>query len=182
MKRAIVAPAILAGAALDELKGWLAITTSREDAPLTACLRASLEMCESFIGQMPLEALCEELIAPSGCWQKLATRPVQAVTGIEAMPAQGVRLALLPEHYAIDLDADGRAHVRLLRPDAAGRYAVRFTAGLASEWAALPEALRHGVIRLAAHYHRQRDSEGPEPSPPAAVAALWRPWRGLRLT
>ena len=46
----------------------------------------------------------------------------------------------------------------------------------------LPDGLRHGIIRLAAHAWHQRESDGPTPNPPAAVAALWRPWRQLRLT
>lgn len=49
-----------------------------------------------------------------------------------------------------------------------------------SDWSALPEALRHGVIRLAAHLYR--DGDGAAAAPPAAVAALWRPWRRMRLT
>jgi uncharacterized phiE125 gp8 family phage protein len=69
----------------------------------------------------------------------------------------------------------------VLRPGIAGRVAVRFTAGLAPDWAALPEALRHGVLRLAAHQYRQREGDQQSALPPAAVAALWRPWRRLRL-
>ena len=36
MKRAIITPAVLAGAALAELKDWLAITTPGDDAALGA--------------------------------------------------------------------------------------------------------------------------------------------------
>ena len=55
------------------------------------------------------------------------------------------------------------------------------TAGLAADWAGLPDGLRHGVIRLAAHHYRERDAASAAASPPAAVAALWRPWRAMRL-
>ena len=54
-------------------------------------------------------------------------------------------------------------------------------AGLAADWTVLPEPLRHGMVRLAAHQHRERESSGAASVPPAAVAALWRPWRRLRL-
>ena len=67
-------------------------------------------------------------------------------------------------------------------PGSAARLAVRFTAGLAPSWETLPEALRHGILRLAAHQHRERETSGAGPIPPAAVAALWRPWRRMRLT
>jgi hypothetical protein len=46
----------------------------------------------------------------------------------------------------------------------------------------LPAALRHGILRLAAHFYTHRASEGaPGGEPPAAVTALWRPYRRLRL-
>jgi len=181
MKRAIIAPPALAPAALDELKAWLAITTSSEDSTLTALLNAALETCEAFTGLMPLEAGCEEVLPADTCWRALQTRPVQAVTGVEGIPPEGARFALAPADYAIDLDADGGAHVRIVNPGAAGRVAVRFTAGLAPDWAGLPDGVRHGVIRLAAEAYRRRDGEGQGLSPPAAIVALWRPWRRMRV-
>jgi hypothetical protein len=45
----------------------------------------------------------------------------------------------------------------------------------------LPEGIRQGALRLAAHQYRERDVDAPQPVPPAAVAALWRPWRRMRL-
>ena len=48
-------------------------------------------------------------------------------------------------------------------------------------WADLPESLRHGVVRLAAHHFRQRESDSTLLMPPAAIAALWRPWRRMRV-
>lgn len=181
MKRAIIAPPPLAPAALDELKPWLGIATAGEDAALTALLRASLEACEAFTGLMPLEAGCEEVWPARGGWQALATRPVEAVTGVWGLPAEGVRFAFAAQDFAIELDADGSALVRILRQGSAGRVAVRFTAGLAAGWADLPDGLRHGVLRLAAHHYREREAPAAAPGLPAAVAALWRPWRRMRV-
>ena len=181
MKRALIVPPVLSPTALDELKQWLAIATPGDDAALTALLRAALETCEAFTGLMPLAAECEEVLPASSTWQALAARPVQAVTGVEGIPAEGARFALAPEDYAIELDADGGALVRVLRQGAAGRVAVRFTAGIAAEWAELPDGLRHGVLRLAAHHYRERESGSARALPPAAVAALWRPWRRMRV-
>jgi uncharacterized phiE125 gp8 family phage protein len=181
MKRAIFTPAVLAGTALGELKDWLAVTTSGDDAALGALLRTALETCEAFTGLMPLGQLCEEIVPASTNWQVLATRPVQAVTWVEGIPETGARFALSVADYAIDLDAGGGALFRLTARGAADRVAVRFTAGLAAGWADLPDGLRHGVLRLAAHHYRQRESDSPQLMPPAAVAALWRPWRRVRV-
>lgn len=182
MKRAIVTPAVLSPAALTELKQWLGISTAQDDAPLTGLLRAGLEMCEAFTGSMPILAGCEEVLPASGGWQNLSTRPVQAITALQAIAADGTRTVLALSTYAVELDADGGGRVQVFLPGSAQRMAVRFTAGLAPDWASLPEALRHGVLRLAAHQHRERETSGAGPLPPAAVAALWRPWRRMRLT
>jgi len=181
MKRAIVVPAILAGAALDELKGWLAVTTTSDDLALTGLLHSALELCEAFTGQMPLESLCEEILSPRNDWQHLVTRPVMAVNGLDALAPDSTRTPIFPTDYAYELEADGTGLVRILRRGASRRFVVRFTAGLASDWAHLPDGLRQGVLRLAAYYYGQRDLNEVRSAPPAAVAALWQPWRRMRL-
>lgn len=95
-------PTDLSGQPLDELKQWLAISTSGEDALLLRLLEGAWQMCQTF------------------------TR-----TGL-------------------------------------------------GEWAVLDPALRHGIVRLAAHQYRERDN-GEANALPAAVAALWQPFRTLRL-
>jgi len=181
MKRAIVASPSLAPAALAELKDWLGITTNGEDSTLTAQLRAALESCEAFTGTMPITCDCEEIQPVCSGWITLEARPVQAITGVAAIDAQGNRSDLPTDAYAIDFRSDGTGLVRVSAPGLASRIAVRFTAGLAATWADLPDGLRHGTIRLAAHQYRQRETAGGDPLPPAAVAAMWRPWRRMRL-
>lgn len=179
MKRKVLTPPVLSPAALAELKEWLGITTAQDDAVLSALLRAGLETCEAFTGTMPLFAACEELLPPSGGWQTLATRPVQEIGGIYAVLADTSRSLLPPEAYAIELGADGDGRVRVMSPGEAVSFAVEFAAGLAIDWESLPDGLRHGLVRLAAHQHREREGSGGGGLPPAAVAALWRPWRRL---
>ena len=181
MTRAIIVPPMPSPEALGELKQWLALTGSREDTALERLIGAALELCEGFTGQLPLEATCEEVIGARPDWQPLATRPVQAILSVQGNPAEGAWFALAADAYAIELDSDGSARVRVTSPGAAGRIAVRFVAGLAPSWNGLPESLRHGVIRLAAHQHRARENSAADPVPPAAVTALWRPWRRMRV-
>ena len=182
MKRAILGAPALAPAALAELKDWLGISLASEDAALGVQLRVALETCEAFTGIIPIESDCEEIFAVSADWMKLETRPVHAILAVEAIPANGSRVPFATDAYAIDFAGDGTGMVRVTNPGLAARIAVRFSAGLAADWANLPDGLRHGVIRLAAHQYRQRETRGEESMPPAAVAALWRPWRRLRLT
>lgn len=180
MQRIIVQPADLAGAALAELKQWLGITGTNEDALLSGLLSASLDLCESFTGQVPLETVREErLNLPTG-WKRLVSLPVQAITSVEQIAAGGSRSVLPASDYEVDIEAAGSGCFRLTNPSSGGAFAVRLVAGIAPDWASLPDALRHGIIRLAAHNYRDRDAAEPL-SPPASVAALWRPWRRLRL-
>ena len=176
MRRTIIAPAVLPAAALAELKQWLGISVSADDAPLTRLLAVAMEACEGFTGRMPLAQTCEEALLAQGGWQRLATRPVTAVLAVRRIDGT----ALPADAYALELDADGSARVRLFAAEPP-RTTMRFTAGLAATWEALPESLRHGIVRLAAHQHRERENAGGAPLPPASVVALWRPWRRVRL-
>ena len=87
------------------------------------------------------------------------------------------RSVVSADNHAIDIDASGDGWVRMSSgPTATIR--VRYQAGMAANWNGVPEPLRQGIVRLVAHMHLHRDGDQ---SPPAAVAALWRPWRRMRL-
>jgi uncharacterized phiE125 gp8 family phage protein len=181
MKRAILTPVEPTPAALADLKDWLGIAATRDDAQLADLLRAALETCEAFTGIVPLGVSCEEVLPVCAGWQQLAARPVQAITQVAMLDIAGARTPLAPNAYSLDLSADGVGSVRLNAPARRGRLVVTFTAGLAPDWDSLPEGLHHGIMRLAAYQYRERDGTTDGPAPPASVAALWRPWRLLRL-
>jgi uncharacterized phiE125 gp8 family phage protein len=67
----------------------------------------------------------------------------------------------------------------VIDPAGATRVRVSGTAGLAQDENGVPEPIRQGVLRLVAHLFTARDGEAGEP--PAAVTALWRPYRRTRL-
>ncbi|AKM09287.1 head-tail connector protein [Croceicoccus naphthovorans] len=187
MKRAVLAPADLPASAIAELKVWLGINTTREDALLGSLLSASLDICEAYTGVRPILATCEEVwpVRPIAFtvtgWQSLSTRPIETIEAVDAIALDGTRTALSEEAYEIDLDADGTGRFRMVDVGSARRVAVRFTAGLANDWDSLPDAIRQGVMRLAAHHHRMRDTGGGDTVPPRAVVALWQPWRRMRI-
>ena len=89
----------------------------------------------------------------------------------------GAPLGELKQWLSVTGTHDDALLVRLL--EMAWRMCQRFTGTTATQWAELAEDLRHGVVRLAAHHYRERDSGAM--APPAIIAALWRPHRELRL-
>lgn len=87
-------------------------------------------------------------------------------------------LAALKQWLAISTPQEDALLARLLV--VAWQTCERFVgAALPLAWAEVPPALNEGILRFAAHLYRERD--GAESEPPAAVAALWRPYRVLRL-
>ena len=176
---ALVLPPEAAGAA----KGFLRVERADEDGLIGGLLGAAAELCEGFTGQALLARGFAETMPASRAWQRLGRTPVRAITLVEALPAQGPPQPLPIAAYAIDIDANGDGWVRLTAPGEARRIRVGYEAGVAGAWADLPAALKHGIVRLAAHFYANRVAEGTRrgDSPPAAVTALWRPYRRMRL-
>ncbi|MEA3064047.1 MAG: hypothetical protein QOJ27_482, partial [Sphingomonadales bacterium] len=176
---ALVLPPEAAGAA----KGFLRVERPDEDGLIGGLVEAAADLCEGFIGQPLLARGFVETMPASRAWQRLGRTPVRAITLVEGLPADGPAQALPSPGYAIDIDANGDGWVRLTGLADTPRIRVHYAAGVASGWDDLPTALRHGILRLAAHFYTSRTAEGGRgrDEPPAAVSALWRPYRRMRL-
>ena len=135
--------------ALAAAKEFLRVGHDGEDALIEALVAAAAELCERFTGLvLPARTFDETLPAKSG-WQRLGRTPVRSIGQVEGL--EGADAAPLPpDAYSIDIDADGEGWVRVTEPGAAERLRIGYEAGLATAWADLPEALRHGIVRLAA--------------------------------
>ena len=168
-----------AAAGLAEAKAYLRLETADEDALVARLIATASALCERFTGQALVAREIVETVAADGRWRRLAAAPVQAITAVEAPAADGSVRPLAVGDHAIDIDAAGNGWVRAACAE--GRVRVTYRAGLADSAEAVPEPLRQGVVRLVAHLHAHRDAAD-EGAPPAAVAALWRPWRRMRLS
>jgi uncharacterized phiE125 gp8 family phage protein len=173
-------PITLPPAALEEAKAYLRAASGDEDALIAGTMCSAAEYCEQFTRRALIARGFEELLPASAAWQRLGAAPVLAITGVEGLPSQGSAFALAAADFAVDIDSAGEGWVRVIAPGEAKRVRIYYQAGLAADWASAPEALRRGVLRLAGHLYAHREDDG-DAGPPAAVAALWRPWRRLRL-
>jgi uncharacterized phiE125 gp8 family phage protein len=193
---ALVLPPEAAGAA----KAFLRVERSDEDGLIADLVAAAAELCEAFIGGPLLVRGFSETIPAEGghvvfrekvrvpmvpadrAWRRLTRTPVRAITLVEAIPAEGAAQALPSEAYGIDIDSAGDGWVRLTAPGDARRIRIGYQAGLAGAWTELPAGPRQGILRLAAHFYTNRAAESARAlEPPAAVTALWRPYRRIRL-
>lgn len=161
---------------LAEVQAFARVETGEEEALLAGLLRSASGLCEAFTGQLLIERGFEEVVQASGAWQRLGVTPVRAIESVERVAADGSGMALLPHEYEIDIDSRGDGWVRA---GGGGRARVRGRAGMASDPNGVPEPIRQGIVRLTAHLFANRDGAGGEP--PAAVTALWRPYRRMRL-
>lgn len=173
------AAAIVAGAgALAEVKAFLRVEGDAEDEAIARLIAAAIGHGEAFTGRIFLVRAVWETLPARACWQRLVATPVRGIVSVEGLDAAGGAVALPVGASAIDVDAGGDGWVRVT--GVTGRVRVHAQAGIAADWSALPEPLRQGCVRLAAHLFTHRDAAD-EGAPPAAVAALWRPWRRIRL-
>jgi uncharacterized phiE125 gp8 family phage protein len=169
---------------LDEAKAWLRMEAGADDAVLTAVLRSATAACEDFTGVALVAREAVVVLPITGDWQRLPGCPVAAITAVEGVPAEGSAFALPVASYAVDIDAGGDGWVRVTQPGAAGRVRVTYRVGMAGSAGVVPEALRQGMLMLAARMMRERDDPGGGPAGgivPGTVEALWRAWRRLRL-
>ncbi|HEU0043850.1 head-tail connector protein [Sphingomonas sp.] len=157
---------------------YLRLQGGVEAALLTRAAAAAFGLAEAFCGVAVVRRLHEDVLPATGGWQRLRARPVTAIAGVTALPVAAAPFVLAVDAYAIDIDADGDGWLQVADAGGAGRVAVDYTAGLAADWAAVPMPVAQGLVMLVAHLFEHRDGIA---QPPAAVAALWRPFRRMKL-
>lgn len=159
---------------LNEAQAFSRVETGEEEALLAGLVRSASALCEEFLGQVIIARPFTEELPASGEWQRLKVIPVRAIDelSVEGSPVPTTA-------YAIDIDADGYGWVRMTDPGISGRVQISGSVGLATSQNGVPEPVRQGVLRLVSHLFAGRDGGGGDI--PAAVTALWRPYRRMRL-
>lgn len=164
---------------LNDARSWLRLGSTIDDAVVAGLVRASTNICEAFIGQwLIIRAGEENLPLIKGAFQA-SVRPVIAIESATLIFSDGSEIVLGGSQYRTLLDRDGTARVTVDDPRGAVRIRVAYRAGMASDANGVPEAIRQGIVRMTQHLHDARDGAGI--APPAAIAALWQPWRRLTL-
>ena len=165
---------------LSEAQGFVRVETGEEEAILAGLIRTASALCEAFLHKVVIARTFTEDVPLSGDWQGLQIAPIRSIDQVEMVGDDGTATVLPADAYAVDIDSGGDGWVRVVSAGP-GRYVrVTGTAGMATDPNSVPEPIRQGVLRLVAYLFASRDGVGGEP--PAAVTALWRPYRRMRLT
>jgi uncharacterized phiE125 gp8 family phage protein len=165
---------------IDEVQAYIRIETGEEEAVLAGLIRSASGLCEAFISQVVVARDFQIDLPGSGTWERLPITPVRLLTGADAVDGSGNSTPLASGAFTVDIDFAGDGWVRLSQPIDGAHVRVTGRAGMADNENGVPEPIRQGVLRLVAHMFTSRDGEGGEP--PAAVTALWRPYRRMRLS
>ena len=164
---------------LDDAKAYLRLETGQEAALVARLVASAQSLCEAFLGQVLIRREVAEDLPADGAWHRLAAGPVAAIHAVVAIDAGGTASVVPVGSYAIDIDPGGDGWAcASANAIGGGRVRVTYRAGLADDAATVPAAIAQGVTRLAAHLYAHRDDAA---EPPAAIAALWRPFRRMRL-
>lgn len=162
---------------LGELRAYLRLGGGDDEATLAGALRSARALCEAFTGLWPIRRTVVETLPLVRGSVRLSGAPLVAVTLVERIAADGSAAIVPAGAFAVEVDAHGAAS--LFVAGEAARVRATYGAGMAADWNGVPEPIRHGLLRMAAHLFETRG--GAADVPPAAVAALWRPYRRLRL-
>jgi uncharacterized phiE125 gp8 family phage protein len=164
---------------MSEAQAYVRIETGEEEAVLAGLVRTASALCEAFVNQIVIVREFSVDVPASASWERLPDGPVRSMTAVASVDSSGTATPLGSSAYAVDIDSSGDGWVRVTDPSVQGRVRVSGTAGLADGANDVPEPIRQGVLRLVAHLFTARDGGGGDP--PAAVTALWRPYRRMRL-
>lgn len=172
---------IIPADAVDDAAAYLRLDGEDELLLISGLIASAIRQCEAFCATILLRRAVVEQLRISGDWQLLGAVPVRSITSVAGLMPDGSPAAIGITRYALDIDPGGGGWFRVIEAGS-GIYArVTYQAGLAETWADIDAPLRQGIIRLVAYLHANRDSSD-DTGPPAAVAALWRPYRRMRLT
>ena len=193
---------------LEEVKLHLRITHDHEDTLLTSLIMTARMICEADTGlalitrgyslwldSWPMtqrrdwwDGMRDGVATGDSDTVYLPRPPLLAVSGILVYADNGTYAVFDPQNYHIDtIRKPGRLVLRQgIAAPLSGRpvngIEIRYTAGYGATPQSIPSALRQGMLQMIAHLYRQR-GDAPETALHASgAAALFQPFRLVRLT
>lgn len=171
-------PALGDPVSLEELKAHLRVTHDLENDLLLRLVSAARERIEAELGLRMVEANIREEVSPETAVVALSAWPVTVIDAVSVADGVGGWTALPPTAWLRVGDRPVRVRLRL-RPTA---VRIDYHAGFGADAAAVPPALRHAVLALAADaYERRADPTDLGPSGLGPAETWAAPYRRARL-
>lgn len=160
-----------------------------QDPLLENYLRSAMSAIEARLG---LALLSRLFICTLTRWrddyaQRLPIGPVQSVSAVKLLNADGLATDVDPDKWSVMRDARrprlvGRFGRLLPGIPRDGHVEIQFSAGFSESWESIPADLRQAVYLLAAYYYENRHGSTDDiASMPFGVLMLIDPYRSLRL-
>lgn len=140
---------------LDEVKEWLAVTDTVEDALISGLIPPVREWAESATGRALITQTWDVKYDAFPCWFDLPKPPCQSVTSISYIDSSGVTQTLSSALYTTDLPAGPFARQGRIVPvygstwpstrDVPNAVTVRIVAGYGANPADVPVMLRNAM-------------------------------------
>jgi len=163
---------------LAEAKLFLRVEHDTDDTLISALITAARQAVEEFTGRALVTQGWELFVERPGRSLALARPPLQAVTAVEVVAADGTAVPVAEETYVVDSYSEpGRVLLRQGQcwPLMAGSLGLRvaFEAGYDDAAADVPAVYGQAMLLMVGHWYGQREAQ----EMPGEARVLLRPWR-----
>jgi uncharacterized phiE125 gp8 family phage protein len=172
--------------ALADLRQFLRLSGTGEDVLLTGLLRAACETLETLTGLVLIKQHLRLYVDhwPSDALVRIDRYPVQSVVSVTAYEPDGVPV-ILPTVEMHLQTATRPARLNLQSPSQGlGGLEIDFIAGFGETAMDVPDALKHALMTLVAHWYEFRGVYAPSDHPASLTPAFERAvnlWRRVSL-
>lgn len=182
----VVKPPAVEPVALADLRQFLRLNGTGEDALLSGLLRAARETLEAQTGLVLIKQSLRLYVDrwPGDGLVRIDHYPVQSVVSVTAYEPDGVPVILSSAEMHLEASSrPARLHLNHQDVGLAG-LEVDFIAGFGETGMDVPDALKHALMTLVAHWYEFRGVYGPADHPASLTPAFERVvnlWRRISL-
>ncbi len=157
---------------LREVKQFLRIEHSAEDAVLMQLIKAAREAAQSYLNLTFITQSWQYQVRASESFITLPMKPVRAITQVEQRDDGGIWTIIPASDYMLDQDAlvltSSVTHGALLR--------IAYSAGMAADASLLPAAIKQALLEHVVKLYESRGLEQP-----LALHEMYAPLREVRI-
>jgi len=182
----VVRPPAVEPVALADLRQFLRLSGTGEDALLSGLLKAARETLETLTGLVLIKQQLRFYIDrwPNDGLIRIDRYPVQSVAAVTAYEPDGVPVVLPAAAMHLEV-ATRPARLHLQSPaHGLGGLEIDVIAGFGETGVDVPDALKHALMTLVAHWYEFRGTHGPAEHPASLTPAFERVvnlWRRVSL-